>query len=271
MTEFEGEKSEEFRFPLGRGVPPPGEHGRCSTTLSELGASNLERLASYVSDEWTKAKVAKSKNGAKVLMRPMPGTSSYQVRAEMKMRNVTAEQFADALMYENRIQWDPAIKDFEYLRRFAGGTFDGIPTDVDVVAYRTSPGAGGLVSSRGFVDVRVRTQRKNGILMISSFEAPLAGDVATETRAPDYFQRAVDAKGIVRARNLAGSGTRLTEIRQKSNDVVLDICMVTASDLGGMLPSAIVNPAVASAFHEILLGLARELQKFIPNASIILD
>jgi len=125
--------------------------GACPADLAaaaEAALAGFERALADV-DSWDAAKVAKDRGGIRVRSRPAAGSAAHTFRVDATFEGLRAQQLADAFKYENRLDWDPTITTPAYLQRYAHGEHT-----VDVVCYTTKPAAGGMVSSRGFVDLR---------------------------------------------------------------------------------------------------------------------
>ena len=257
-------------------APPPKEDGPCPQAITTFAEASLRTFEANQEEEgWAtgrsgNAKKVKEKSGVVIRSRAHPGgdSRSLQWRVDATFVGTTADAMDAAFLYENRISWDPAIANPAYLRRYVGpgggggrgGGGDDDDDLVDVCCYNTKPAAGGFISSRSFVDIRVKrtTRLSDGCVSLSgsSFEARPELD----RDAVGGWLALADGQGLVRARNLSGSGLKISE-RMAGSAKVVDIVMITTSEIGGSLPVGVVNGATGDALFSLVTGLHRNMQK----------
>jgi len=151
---------------------------------------------------------------------------------------------ADGFRYERRREWDTSILTPALLKSFARA--GGEP--VELLGYTTRPAARGLISGRSFVDMRCATCGVDGEgrrTLHTVLSAPPAEHSA------EWFEL-TDREGAVRARNLPGTGVRLVEV---GSSVLFTL--VSAAEIGGRLPAALVNGATGGS----LLGIVAAFEK----------
>jgi hypothetical protein len=130
-----------------------------------------------------------------------------------------------------------------------------------VVCYTTKPAAGGMIASRGFVDLRLTVRADDAAAGTS--RTVILNSEAPSPYADGWFALA-DKEERVRARNLAGSGVLLVE-RGGS----LELTILTTSEIGGKVPAPVVNSATGGALHGILVGMADVFRKQSADVRVV--
>lgn len=206
-----------------------------------------------------------------------------------QFRGIRADELFDAFLYENRTRWDPALSSVAYLRRYATVKSPPASRWMDVVTYTTRPAAGGMISGRAFLDLRhtVRTVRHEGLsdgrrLELVEFASASAGSQWFEPAALEaaleagrgigggaYLELVHDAR-LTRAVNHAGGGLTVCErLEESTGERVVDVVALSCSDIGGRVPTSIVNSATAGAMCATVSGLGKALKEKVPGSMLV--
>ena len=120
------------------------------------------------------------------------------------------------MLYENRWGVDPAITTPAYLRRFSAANDPN--AFIDVCTYASTPAAGGLISGRGFLYLRItrRVERKapDGSVLIEYWSpscGPPEEELGIDALGARQYLALVSAQRLIRAFNLRGSGLLIAE------------------------------------------------------------
>ena len=171
-------------------------------------------------------------------------------------------------LYERRRRYDDSLTSTRYIRKFD----EKNGSQFDVVRYTTKTEAGGLISPRVFTDVRVFFPERTPGNEV--FGASVAFD-GKKTPLPSHFSEgsgdgrqsfasplalSANEARCTAACNLPGGGIRMTKIKGNDGGAFrVRVTMTGLSELGGWLPTSIVNSATTSVFHKIATSFARQL------------
>ena len=226
-------------------------------SLLEVATASLVAFECELSDQgqdaWRRsATIACNSGGIVVRSRPTPGSSCLTFMCSVTL-SATVEQVANCMQQENRSKWDAQVNEPIYLSRFKGDA-----ASVDVIGYATASAAAGLISGRSFIDLRItkHIDGEAGGVVSSSVAAPVGSDAELAACGAAEWLPNADRRRLVRARNLPGGGCSLR--RRKLDDVrlVTDLIMISATEIGGRLPSYIVNRATAGALRDIFVKMS---------------
>ena len=178
------------------------------------------------------------------------------------------------MLYENRWGVDPAITTPAYLRRFS--VLDDPDAFVDVCTYASTPAAGGLISGRGFLDLRItrRVERKapDGTVLVE-FWSPSVGppeeELGIDALGARQYLALVSAQKLVRGLNIHGSGLVIAEALDERGERRVDVNILASCEVGGGLPISIVNGASAGALLGACLAIAKVLAKMAPGSQLL--
>ena len=186
-------------------------------------------------------------------------------------------------LYERRRFYDDSLTSTRYLRRYD----ERNGAQMDVVRYTTKTEAGGLISPRVFTDVRVffpergaapgrlgTTEVFGASVFFDEKKTPLpphrsegTGDATGDATGEGSFASPVKLSAhearCTAARNLPGGGIRMVatfgERAGSDSSFQLRMTMTALSELGGWLPTSIVNSATTSVFKNIAVSFAAHL------------
>ena len=253
----------------------PGRDGSCPRWASALGEALLAAFAERQHDPMPWGRPAKVQGGVTCHNRPRTDSRVLEFRTAATFCGVRADIVFDALMYENRMSWDPALASVAYLRRYKAGE-----ADLDIVTYTSQPAAHGIISARAFLDLRctmratVPAASAAPATQLVSYSSASSGKqwaegleaaVADEISAAHYLEL-VRRGGYVRGFNLVGGGLRVDErIDAESGERFVDVVAISASEIGGRLPVGIVNSATAGAMCALFNALGTALTKQHPG------
>ena len=90
--------------------------------------------------------------------------------------------------------------------------------------------------------------------------------IAEEIGGQGYLDLVREAK-LVRAFNHQGGGLRVAERYDAARgERLVDVLALSTSEIGGRVPTSIVNSATAGAMCAVFSGLARSLQERFPES-----
>lgn len=245
-------------FSAAHRLPPPAGGAPPSLVLSELEASLAAYLAAEADPEWEHATVNQRRPNLTVRSRRREESAALEFRCDVSLVARSADEVHDALLYENRIEWDPNVLSPAYLELFEAAA-DGLR--VDVCGFCSRPAAMGLISGRAFADLRGTrrlTAADGAVEYVTTSVTPSAAARAAAAASAEWIGWA-EAAGLVTARNLRGSGVRLREAAQPDGSTLVQWTMITCTELGGRLPVRLSNAATAGALAAFCLGLQKAL------------
>ena len=221
--------------------PPPG-------LLSALDASAaaLEASVSADASEWRRRCEGRGEAKGSVRVRSRQGA----VRGDAHLSVASAEDartlFEHFILYENRVRWDTGIATQQQIRVYGDLTHS-------VNAY-TVAGSGGVVQPRLFVEAR-RTLCSGDLPFTNVCVDWSLDDAEANAELPK------NGRDHIRARNLAGSGCLLRAGGHRNDGrISVVLTMVGRSELGGWLPSVVVERATYGAYRDILSDGVKALQ-----------
>ena len=278
----------------------PGTDGTPPESVQRIADAFLQAHAERRVDPTPWGKPAKAHGGVTCHSRPRPGTRSLEFLTQATFTGIRADALWHSFLYENRISWDPAVSSVSYLRRYARRVDDtpsaadspaaeGGYKAIDVVTYTTKPAAGGLISGRAFMDMR-HTHRSCHVVSgdESSPEPPLvryasasvggqwgedvesltACGLLDEIGAREYLELVKEAR-LVRGFNLPGGGLAVEErIDDETGERCVDVIALSSTEIGGRVPTSVVNSATAGAMVAVFVGLGKALERQHPGTEI---
>ena len=141
-------------------------------------------------------------------------------------------------------------------------------TEVDLNCSCTYPVLGGMISGRGFIDVRavsVSVADGNDPLETHySAQQALPAHLFDSAPAAQRWAALAAADKLLLARNLPGGGSRMVERRGPDGQLLLELLFITATELHGGLPVELVNSATGGRLHALILNLVKYLQSIEP-------
>ena len=135
--------------------PPAGVDGKCPAVLRARGEEAITAFLKCVGAAagWEQIRPLKAQDGILVRGRDVAQSKARQFHVSASFYGVRADVVLRSLNTE-RMAWDKALATNPvYLARYSVADVDA--TEIDVVGYSTSPAAGGMISGRSFVDMRV--------------------------------------------------------------------------------------------------------------------
>jgi hypothetical protein len=141
-------------------------------------------------------------------------------------------------------------------------------TEVDLNCSCTYPVLGGMISGRGFIDVRavsVSVADGNDPLETHySAQQALPAHLFDSAPAAQRWAALAAADKLLLACNLPGGGSRMIERRGPDGQLLLELLFITATELHGGLPVELVNSATGGRLHALILNLVKYLQSIEP-------
>lgn len=154
------------------------------------------------------------------------GVKGRRYRIEIRIapenaKSLTPERIMEGLKdFSWRLKWDPNLVEAKVLH-YAG------PCEPDVVMYRTRPAAGGMISSREFVDARLQIREADDIIhMVTRWDQKLGLSC-----------------NVQRAFNVPGVKSHIC----READGAIRMTSFGHSDIGGWIPTQVLNATVADA------------------------
>ena len=232
---------------------PPPELKRLVDESKALLKTNIAGTTSSDGETWT---LAKERDGVRIYSCKFPGQSFMRWRVETDEFYGPSKAMLDELFdYGKRCGangWDAALTYGKVCKEYAGG--------YKVVHFATAPAAGGMVTSRDFVEARHVEMLPEGGAFIAS-----AGLDEKKHKAlvGSAFPKGLD--GATRGLGFPGSGVQITPAPGAPNDVNAPrkhrFVLVTASSLGGWLPTSLVNSATGDALVDSTLFTIQYLRR----------
>eukprot|EP01062_Namystynia_karyoxenos_P003125 TRINITY_DN11098_c0_g1_i1.p1 TRINITY_DN11098_c0_g1~~TRINITY_DN11098_c0_g1_i1.p1 ORF type:complete len:238 (+),score=58.38 TRINITY_DN11098_c0_g1_i1:85-798(+) len=209
---------------------------------------NLGEEANAFGEKW---RTDKNKDGAVAESSSVPGSSARCFRAWVEVRcpkakpgeRGCAERLMDLITdYAKRPQWDSGIASGTVEQRYQGGE--------EVIAVSTT---GSTISPRWWRDCRKRWTQPDG----SVRNITCAWDEG-DPKAP---------KGLVKGVNHPGGGSAVLRCPKDSKpgpdgSECWRAVMVGHSDIGGWVPTSVVNAASSGGYHNTALQLAKQAAGF---------
>jgi len=190
-------------------------------------------------------------NGIKIWQSDIPKLSCKRWKVETEIVGTRDAIFAELNDYANRPKWDSTLASGGVLKSYTTG-LDG---HAEVSLYYTAPAAGGAVSSREFADLGLIIKHANG--GISYINASLQPELR---RHIPSIPKAV--KGV-RGFTQPGSGMRITPLACEAGKepTRFKYTLVNAIELGGWLPSSLINSATTQALTDGTRTMCEHLQR----------
>jgi len=238
--------------PRSLGPPPLPKtgHEEVEESMKQL-IGNLDDKLSCDGKPW---KLQQDKDGIQVYCADFPGKSTKRWKAVCIIRGATLEEIEEEVFnFDNRsgqYGWDTAIKEGKILITFKEGKH---------VLSRmvTNAVAGGAISSREFFDLRWQLHENDHP------EAPKGGMIATMVglnpkHDKKWLPKLPNADSrFVLGQSYQGGGIKLTPIGEKEFKYEI----VNNVDLGGWIPTSVINTATSSAILESHQAMLQHLTK----------
>eukprot|EP00948_MAST-09A_sp_MAST-9A-sp1_P000997 g997.t1 len=233
---------------------------------------NIAGPDNYDGEKWKEAlyknfirvETSKSKKSSFNLFRSM---MKFQTGADSSFDDVVAEIWE----YDKRAKWDAQMAGGRMLLKtpvlVKGIQKDNDLVEVNVSRYNTIAALGGFVKPRVFTDliVTINPEEKKGKEKATEREimsTSIAWDIKKNKATGESIGLTDSAvafigeeKGMVRATNLLGGclRIRMKSVTEKEGEQrkIFHVNMVGLTDLGGWLPSSVINTQSATAFHDI--------------------
>eukprot|EP00928_Gymnodinium_smaydae_P018916 TRINITY_DN17205_c1_g1_i1.p1 TRINITY_DN17205_c1_g1~~TRINITY_DN17205_c1_g1_i1.p1 ORF type:complete len:308 (+),score=37.91 TRINITY_DN17205_c1_g1_i1:38-925(+) len=225
-----------------RSVGCQERHEPPSKTLFEPCVRELPSLIES-SSQW-KTELEKSSDGVTLSVRSAPSHSSNikgnRYRTDVHVpphlaQNISAEHALSVMKdMEKRVAWDPNIVHVEMLNK--SGTYDA-----DIVLYRTRPAAGGLISSREFIDARLQVSQQGKELLLAT-----RWDENVNTTKKSGVQRAFNNLGVVAC-------------IYREDDGALRMMFWGHTEIGGWIPAKVLHATVADAHLKFTMSYLNAL------------
>jgi hypothetical protein len=236
---------------VSEGSPP-------DALVESLDASEALFLSLLPPDGW---QPVFSSGGISVCSRPAEGSRTRRYRVDMRLEGVTAPiagRIVDELVsYERRLVWDSGISSTRTMRRFEADR-------AEVIAFTTHAVMGGLIPPRIFVDCRRTTvDAQDGSVLACAVNWKEDDELIAQL-----------ARGHVRGCNQAGGGILIAPAAKGRGDASAEaewvLTMAGCADIGGWVPTNLVNEGTKSAFLSIFRGLFKNvISRDYPGVRIV--
>ncbi|KAJ9460893.1 hypothetical protein DIPPA_21735 [Diplonema papillatum] len=239
-------------YPTPSPWPSPGHDGPPPAALEAMMDDCLREVQTSFFTDTTVDGVAWSKDKSgpiTVLGAKHKKSSSKRFRIEAVVENVSIESVmgveADR---RNKLDWDTAITWIHPIRRYATENGDWL----DIEAYTSAPAGGGAISPRLFADGRLTRLIRSDTGKLQKVFSGVAG-VRKSTPYADAagiteLEKNMEATKLVRAHNSTGSGLYLEAV----GPTTVRIVVLSHMEIGGWLPSSLVNGATAGALAHMV-------------------
>ncbi|KAJ9448595.1 hypothetical protein DIPPA_08349 [Diplonema papillatum] len=249
-------------YPVPKPWPAPGAAGAAPAGLRTiLEAAEKDGRALFFGSktpdgyEW---KPDQKRKEAALFTAKHATSSSKRWRVECEVEGVTVEAIlAASCDMENKLSWDKSLTWTRHISRY---TMDGCWADVE--AYTTAAAAAGLISSRLFIDGRITKVKRTESGEMTSV---LCATTNLHKDMPDAdkigvveLEKCRKKTSLVRARNFSGGGLHAEKIPGKDAVKMILVCHM---EIGGYLPSAIVNSASADAILDTTIDFIKEVKR----------
>eukprot|EP01065_Artemidia_motanka_P012828 TRINITY_DN17084_c2_g1_i1.p1 TRINITY_DN17084_c2_g1~~TRINITY_DN17084_c2_g1_i1.p1 ORF type:complete len:329 (+),score=76.35 TRINITY_DN17084_c2_g1_i1:57-1043(+) len=237
------------------GEVPPALLKRCEQMMRDLDAQFRNPAQTAEGVPW-QPDAEDAKLGIRVTSAKATGTKSKRFKCELTVRNCPVQRvFENLVLYERKLQWDTSTVGWGgYIKRYKG------PSDaeaIDVEAFTTLPAGGGAISSRLFVDVRYTRWNPDGSIVSTAAavnDAPGKLDCADAgvreaCVLPKVAAVVAKTKGLTIGRNVGGG------VLLKPEGRGVHLLMTSLTDIGGWLPTGLVNGATGAAMASVAKGL----------------
>jgi len=273
--------------------------------LAGLNHFKFSSQRAQLEAEWASAPVTKGGAGVTVRQLPRSDSRSLTFRIDAILDGVSARQVEHCFSPEVYSLWNKDVHSAAFLYaptpvhgssprsraegdRDSASTPSGPPsprgsdrdsafapsprgstlTEVDLNCSCTYPVLGGMISGRGFIDVRavsVSVADGNDPLETHySAQQALPAHLFDSAPAAQRWAALAAADKLLLARNLPGGGSRMVERRGPDGQLLLELLFITATELHGGLPVELVNSATGGRLHALILNLVKYLQSIEP-------
>ena len=252
----------------------------CSAELCRLAYDDLRAFVAACEPDvleatWASAPIRKQGGGITVRARPRADSRSLMYRIDATFYGVSAREIEACFAYRRRYGWDKEVHSGTNLT--APVPLDGSPArhrgegppsprgtttvEVDLNASCTYPALAGMVAARAFIDLRAVSVsvREDGLETHHSAQQALPARMLEATPAAREWAATAAAEQILLARNCSGGGSRMVEYRLEDGTLAVELLFITATELGGNLPTELVNGATPPALHNLISKLAKYL------------
>ncbi|KAJ9448597.1 hypothetical protein DIPPA_08342 [Diplonema papillatum] len=249
-------------YPKPKSWPVPGSSGPAPAGLrAALEAAETDARALFFGGntpdgyEW---KLEQKRKEVALFTAKHAASSARRWRVECEIEGVTVEAVVAASSgLEEKHTWDKSLTWTRHIKRY---TMDGGWADVE--AYTTAAAAAGLISSRLFIDGRItKVERSDS----GEMTTVLSATTNLHKDMPDADKIGVAAlekcrkkTSLVRARTFSGGGLHAEKIPGRNAVKTTVLCHM---DIGGYLPSAIVNSASADAILDAISDFIKEVKR----------
>jgi len=273
--------------------------------LAGLNHFKFSSQRAQLEAEWASAPVTKGGAGVTVRQLPRSDSRSLTFRIDAILDGVSARQVEHCFSPEVYSLWNKDVHSAAFLYaptpvqgssprsraegdRDSASTPSGPPsprggdrdsasapsprgstlTEVDLNCSCTYPVLGGMISGRGFIDVRavsVSVADGNDPLETHySAQQALPAHLFDSAPAAQRWAALAAADKLLLACNLPGGGSRMVERRGPDGQLLLELLFITATELHGGLPVELVNSATGGRLHALILNLVKYLQSIEP-------
>lgn len=198
----------------------------------------------------------KDQDGIKVLCAELPGKSTMRWKVSCLLKGGSLEEITGELFdFSKRVGaqgWDTALKEGEVVADFKGGKYA-------LARMVTNAAAGGAISSREFMDLRMRcgegehADAPPGGLIIASVGLDAKKDKKWLANVPP------PDKSYVLGQSYSGGGVRISPVAGTPHTFLYE--MVNNMDLKGWIPASVINNATSSALLESHQAMVDHLRK----------